>query len=170
MGQDLVLLLLGSNIEPQIHVKAALEDLDEIFEIRTRSHLYHGPTIGAQGSPDFVNVALIIVSPPPPERLRAQLREIEAAHGRVRGDDRNQPRTLDIDIVCYASSNGQMREPVDAGLSSLHYVALPALDIAGHWQFPGSDRRISDIVEELGPPPPRFGRMEKSLPERELKN
>jgi len=85
MGQDLVLLLLGSNIEPQIHVKAALEDLDEIFEIRTRSHLYHGPTIGAQGSPDFVNVALIIVSPPPS-------REAAGSVERDRGSTRKSSR------------------------------------------------------------------------------
>lgn len=155
-GREQVLLLLGSNIDPRTHVRDALSDIESRFEVVARSSLYLAPAVGAPGSPDFVNVALLIASPPEPGPLKKQLRSLETLHGRVRTDDRNQPRTLDIDIVCYASLDGLISEPVDPGLTTHHHVLIPAIDIVGNWQLPGSRRMVRDCISAIGATPEGF--------------
>ena len=47
----------------------------------------------------FLNAAVVIESLLPPEKVHARLHTIEDELGRLRGSDRNAPRTVDIDII-----------------------------------------------------------------------
>ncbi|WP_240097311.1 2-amino-4-hydroxy-6-hydroxymethyldihydropteridine diphosphokinase [Thermomonas flagellata] len=93
-------LSLGSNLEPQRHLRAAVQALRARFPLLALSPAYRFPAVGFSG-PDFLNAAAVIDSDLPPEALDAWLHALEDAHGRDRSGPRYGDRTLDIDIVLY---------------------------------------------------------------------
>ncbi len=97
--QHLVCLSLGSNIAPADNLKQALELLRRELTVLAVSRAWRTPAVGSQG-PDFLNAAVLVHAPQPASQLKSQvLRDIEARLGRIRGEDKYAPRTIDIDIV-----------------------------------------------------------------------
>ena len=64
--------------------------------------------VGCVDQPDFTNGALLVETAADRERLRSDLKGIEALLGRQRGDNRYGPRTIDLDIVVW---NGRIVDP-----------------------------------------------------------
>ena len=92
----------GSNIEPERFLPAAVRELARRVRLLAVSPVYQTPPVGAPGTPPFLNGALLVETSLSPRELRWQvLRPIEAALGRVRGEDPNAPRTVDLDLVLY---------------------------------------------------------------------
>ncbi|MEC9475538.1 MAG: 2-amino-4-hydroxy-6-hydroxymethyldihydropteridine diphosphokinase [Planctomycetota bacterium] len=152
------LLLIGSNINASQHLQKGLGFLGEKFDIDSKSPIYQSPPVGAPGTADYLNQALIICDPPPHDHLRSQLRLIEDVLGRKRSSDPNAPRTIDIDILAYAGVDLQIlgEFPCDAALETLHHAAIPAAMIAPDWRFPGQGKTISEASRSLGPAPAGF--------------
>ncbi|QBB72184.1 2-amino-4-hydroxy-6-hydroxymethyldihydropteridine diphosphokinase [Pseudolysobacter antarcticus] len=93
-------LSLGSNIDPEKNLRAAILDLRAQFGAVVLSSLYRCRAIGFDG-PDFLNMAAIIETTIPPVELNDWLHRLEDQHGRRRDQPRFASRTLDIDIVLY---------------------------------------------------------------------
>ncbi len=93
-------LSLGSNIDPEKNLCAAILDLRAQFGAVVLSSLYRCPAIGFDGA-DFLNMAAIIETTMPPVALNTWLHTLEDKHGRRRDQPRFASRTLDIDIVLY---------------------------------------------------------------------
>ncbi|MEO8743211.1 MAG: 2-amino-4-hydroxy-6-hydroxymethyldihydropteridine diphosphokinase [Lysobacteraceae bacterium] len=93
-------LSLGSNIDPERHLRTAADALRERFCDVVFSSVLRTPAIGFDG-PDFFNAAAIIRTDLDPQTLDAWLHALEAAQGRDRSAPRFSSRTLDIDIVFY---------------------------------------------------------------------
>jgi 2-amino-4-hydroxy-6-hydroxymethyldihydropteridine diphosphokinase len=68
-----------------------------------RSSLYRSAPAGYTAQPDFLNAVAQLETALPAERLLAELRAIEARHGRRRSF-RNAPRTLDLDVLLYGDA------------------------------------------------------------------
>lgn len=96
----LVLLSLGSNIEPLRHLKAAAHDLREAFPDVRFSLAYRYRAVGFDG-PDFLNAGAMLETAMPPDALNDWLHQLEDSHGRRRDVPRFSSRTLDIDLVFY---------------------------------------------------------------------
>jgi 2-amino-4-hydroxy-6-hydroxymethyldihydropteridine diphosphokinase len=97
---------IGSNMDdPRSHVLKALDELDELPHTRVakRSSLYRSAPAGYTAQPDFLNAVAQLETALPAERLLAELRAIEARHGRRRSF-RNAPRTLDLDVLLYGDA------------------------------------------------------------------
>ncbi|MGE4620146.1 MAG: 2-amino-4-hydroxy-6-hydroxymethyldihydropteridine diphosphokinase [Planctomycetota bacterium] len=152
------LLLLGSNINPDLHLKQGFQLLGEQFSIHAKSPIYQSPPVGAPGTSDYLNQAVTIDRPPVYESLRSQLRAIEDQLGRIRTTDLNSPRTMDIDILTYADEDLQMllECPIDEALKTLHHAAIPASMIASDWRFPNDEKTIGEASRSLGPAPTGF--------------
>ena len=96
-----VYLLLGSNIQPEANLEAAIRLLRGQVELHSLSPVWETPAVGSNG-PNFLNLVAEIQTPMEIEALKLQvLRPIETRLGRVRTPDKNAPRTIDLDIIIY---------------------------------------------------------------------
>ncbi|MGH8213518.1 MAG: 2-amino-4-hydroxy-6-hydroxymethyldihydropteridine diphosphokinase [Rhodanobacteraceae bacterium] len=91
-------LSLGSNLEPEQHLRAALRELRARFGALQVSSVYETAAVGFDG-PTFWNLAIGLHTDLDAEALNDWLHALEAREGRVRGGVRYVDRTLDIDIV-----------------------------------------------------------------------
>jgi 2-amino-4-hydroxy-6-hydroxymethyldihydropteridine diphosphokinase len=144
---------LGSNLgDPAANVRAGFEALAMMRDTRLAaiSSLYRNPPVGYADQPDFVNAVAKIETGLEPRALLDALLAIERRFGRVR-DFPNAPRTLDLDIVLYASDT--VDEP---GLTIPHprmheraFVVVPLAEIAPDLVVPGHGS-VSGLVRQVG--------------------
>lgn len=155
-----VFLTLGSNIEPEKHLPAAVTMLAEHFRIAAVSRVYRAAALDAAGEPtdkpDYLNAAVLIelADPLEPAALKLTvLRPIEAALGRVRSADKYAPRTIDLDIVLYGER--VIDDPVngitipDPDSLTRAYIALPLADLAPGFVHPLSGETLAAVAEPL---------------------
>lgn len=146
-----VWLCLGSNIEPLRHLRLAVAMLAERFPLAGVSRVWESEAVGAPGSPPFLNAAAEIATELPPRTLKHDvLRPLEARLGRVRGDDPNAPRTIDVDIVLY---DELILDDPAAGLTlpdpevlTRAHVALPLADLAPDLRHPATGETLAAIA------------------------
>jgi 2-amino-4-hydroxy-6-hydroxymethyldihydropteridine diphosphokinase len=94
-------LLLGSNIQPEQNIPLAVAHLQKRLTVLEASSIWQSDAIGSSG-PDFLNGALLVSTPLDADALKEQvLHSLEAQLGRVRTEDKNAPRTIDIDIILF---------------------------------------------------------------------
>jgi 2-amino-4-hydroxy-6-hydroxymethyldihydropteridine diphosphokinase len=95
-----VYLSLGSNLEPQRHLRAALAELRARFGPIDVSPAYASRAVGFDGA-DFINLAVGLDTDLEPGPLNDWLHALEDRHGRRRDVPRYSDRTLDVDIVLF---------------------------------------------------------------------
>lgn len=93
-------LSLGSNVEPEANLRAAIAALRARFDGVRVSTVYRTRAVGFDGS-DFLNAAAVVDTDLAPEALDAWLHALEDARGRDRSAPRYGDRTLDVDLVLY---------------------------------------------------------------------
>lgn len=155
-GSGPVLVVLGSNIEPEANLVAAVRFLSELVTVEAASPAYRSAPVGSPGSPPFLNAAVALSTDLSPGDLKREvLRPIEAALGRVRGADRNAPRTIDLDLALYGALVVDDRAhglvlPDPAILEHAH-VAVPLADLAPGFEHPVTGERLASIAARLAP-------------------
>lgn len=101
-----VWLSLGSNVDRERHIGAALAALRGQFGALVVSPVYDCGAVGFAGDP-FLNLVVGIDTAWSVGELAAWLRALEEANGRVREPGRRfNDRTLDIDILTYGDATG----------------------------------------------------------------
>ena len=139
-------LSLGSNLDPERHLRAGIDALRERFGDVLVSAAYRFPAVGYAGH-DFLNAAAAIRTDLPPQALNAWLHALEDAHGRDRSGPRYSDRTLDIDIVLYddlvAEGAGNLRIPRDELRHA--FVLKPLTEIAPEAVHPLERRTIAEL-------------------------
>ncbi len=136
-------LLLGSNINPVENTCQAIRRLRALVEIVDASRTWQTKSIGSPG-PDYINLAIKVLTEMDRQMLKEKvLQPIERDLGRVRGEDKNAPRTIDIDILVF---NGEV---VEAKLWERPYEALPLADLLPDIPHPARDIKLHEIAREL---------------------
>lgn len=100
-----VFLSLGSNIQREQHIRAALDSLAAEFGELQVSRVFESEAVGFDGD-DFYNLVVGIRTELPVGQLALRLREIEDTNGRLRSGPKFSARTLDIDILTYGDLSG----------------------------------------------------------------
>ena len=103
---SLICLSLGSNIQPQRHICAALDALEENFGELQISAVYESESVGFQGQ-NFYNLVVGVDSDLSVGEISAILKGIEDSNGRDRCSPRFSARSLDIDILTVDSLVGK---------------------------------------------------------------
>ncbi len=148
-----VVVGLGSNIDPERHLAAALRRLrnhPDLGVVAT-SRIYRSKPVGAPGTPDFLNAAVLVRTDLSPPELRRVLRGIEADLGRIRGPDPNAPRTIDLDLLLHGDlveDFGGWEVP-DPNLARHPHVALPAADVAPELRHPIEGTTLEELARRL---------------------
>ena len=102
-----VILCLGSNIEPRMeHLDRAQEALCALPGTRFVASGGTDETDPVDVPPEFagqlfLNRILVVETDLPPMEFSCRMHRIEDDLGRVRGEVRNIPRTIDIDMIDY---------------------------------------------------------------------
>lgn len=131
-----VYLSLGSNVDPQTHIPAAIQLLRENFEVSGVSSIYETNPVGPAGNLKFWNLAAAVQSEDT-ETLRAKLRSIEARLGRVRETNKFAPRTIDIDIL------------PQPDYQKLAFIMIPLAEIAPEGKDSETGLSFFELAEKL---------------------
>jgi len=132
------LLAVGSNLQPEKHVRWMLRQMFEIFEAVQVGRFFSSKAYGIKSRHLFWNGAVIVQTSLNVEDLKTQLSEWEVLSGR----DRSHPqcslrdRTLDIDIV-WSSVDGWYESL--AKIKECDYLAVPLSSLA-HFRVPSRGR------------------------------
>jgi 2-amino-4-hydroxy-6-hydroxymethyldihydropteridine diphosphokinase len=89
----------GSNIEPEKHVERAGQEISEIATILKKSDFIYTKPLLYTEQPDFLNGVFLIETTLNYKDLKEELNKIENRLGRVRSENKNAPRTIDLDII-----------------------------------------------------------------------
>lgn len=139
-------LSLGSNLDAERHLRAAVAALRARFGAVVASPAYRFPAVGFDG-PDFLNAAAVVDSDLDPFALNDWLHALEDAHGRDRSGPRYGDRTLDIDIVFYddrvLDGPGNLRLPRPELKHA--FVLMPLAEIAPDFVDPASGRSLTQL-------------------------
>ncbi|MBA8887160.1 2-amino-4-hydroxy-6-hydroxymethyldihydropteridine diphosphokinase [Dokdonella fugitiva] len=139
-------LSLGSNLDAERHLRAALEELRARFGAIVASPAYRFPAVGFDG-PDFVNLAAGIDSDLAAAALNDWLHALEDRHGRRRDVPRYSSRTLDVDIVLFddAIIDGPGHLQVPRRELREAFVLKPLAEIAPDLRVPGDGRALAEL-------------------------
>lgn len=136
-------LNIGSNIEPEHHLREAIRLLREKGVVKSVSNAWQSHAFGSQG-PDFLNACLLFLTPLSPQLLKEQIiRPIESRLGRVRGEDKFAPRTIDIDIILFDD------EPFGWEFWSNAFVVVPLADLLPEFHHPFNYEKLSQVAKHM---------------------
>ncbi|MCJ7715040.1 MAG: 2-amino-4-hydroxy-6-hydroxymethyldihydropteridine diphosphokinase [Anaerolineales bacterium] len=123
LNHGLVLIGIGSNLNPEDNIQKALELLSSLVSIIQVASIWQTPAVGSDG-PDYLNSAVLIKSNLNRDQLKSRvLTKIERELGRIRSTNKNADRTIDLDILMQNDSC------LDEDLWSQAHVAVPAAEI-----------------------------------------
>lgn len=136
-------ILLGSNINPERNINKAIHRLMQECKLQKSSQIWETEAIGSDG-PDFLNTAIAIETALLENELKYKvLRKIEKELGRVRLENKNAPRTIDLDIIIFDD------QVVDQDLWQCSFIASPISDLFPDLQQPGNKKSLLQVAKKL---------------------
>jgi 2-amino-4-hydroxy-6-hydroxymethyldihydropteridine diphosphokinase len=152
----IALIAIGSNSgdSPRI-VREAMRQLERFSEqpLQKSSLWETSPVDCPPGSPKFINAAVALIPQPDetPESLLRKLQELEKEFGRRAKQVLNEPRSLDLDLIAFAT---EVRATPELALPhprahQRRFVLQPLSEIAPDFIMPGQTRTISDLLASL---------------------
>ncbi len=142
-NQHTVLISLGSNINPEKHLPAAVKLLAEIVDGLQVSSTWESPAVGSIG-PNYLNNAVLFRTGLSLEKVRSHLiTPIENQLGRVRSGDKYMDRTIDLDVLIYDQN------VVDPDLWSQAHLAVPTSELIPDFKNETTGDTLREIAERL---------------------
>lgn len=152
-----VFLSIGSNIDREKNLPAAIRLLQARVPVLAISSVYETAPTGLEEQPFFFNAAVLIETTLEPTEIKDQIiAEVESALARERQEDVNAPRTIDIDIALfndavleYVPADGRPRLLPDPDLLQMVHVIVPVAELAPDQLHPETGERLQDIAARL---------------------
>jgi 2-amino-4-hydroxy-6-hydroxymethyldihydropteridine diphosphokinase len=143
-----VYISLGSNIEPEKHLRAAVRSLREQFGELELSSVYRSKAVGFEGK-DFLNLVAGFDTSLSAHEVNRKLHEIEDQHGRTREGPRFSDRVIDLDLLMYDDltiDDDDLHLPREE-ITQNAFVLLPLSEIAPELQHPELRQTVADLWE-----------------------
>jgi 2-amino-4-hydroxy-6-hydroxymethyldihydropteridine diphosphokinase len=149
-------IALGSNLGDRLGnlrrgVQEMLVRIEDCALLATASVYETEPVDCPPDSPGFYNTVIEIECTRPPHAVQRVLQSIEQALGRPEQQERNAPRTLDLDIL-YADDMRIDDDVLTLPHPRLHlrrFVLQPLSDIRPGLMLPGQEQSIADLLAAL---------------------
>lgn len=136
-------LCLGSNIQPEINLRKAIQRLREHLEVTAHSTAWETRAVGLTAGPNYLNACVSLVTRmTQAELIEGVIRPIEASLGRLRTEDKNSPRVIDIDLVLY---DGQLLRPE---YWEEAFMLVPLSELVPLFIHPLNGKRLAEIAQE----------------------
>ena len=145
-----VWISVGSNVDREANIRKAVGLLRSLFGELLISPVYRSRAVGFDGE-DFYNLVLGLDTRQGPDEIKTLLRDIEDRCGRVRGEDKFSPRTMDLDLLTW----GDRVDPAVPGglprdeILDYLFVLQPLADVAPEERHPVTGQRYVDILTRL---------------------
>lgn len=141
---------MGSNIEPERNIPAAICLLSEILKITGISPFYRTPALLRPEQSDYLNGVLRIETDLGAREVKFDvLREMETRLGRVRTPDRYAPRTIDLDLLVLGDI--VINEPdltlPDPDVLERPFLAKAILNLAPDLKWPGAGAPLAGCIQ-----------------------
>lgn len=130
MKENRVIIGIGSNINPSENIQRAQAAIKSKFNLIGASSFIQTQPLGFTDQPAFLNGAVLIETEMSCGELKSWLRELENRLGRIRGGNKDGPRTIDLDILVW---NGEVvdKEVFERGfLAKSVKELLPEMDLS----------------------------------------
>jgi len=134
-------LNLGSNIEPEKNLQKAIDLLAKYGVVQAISNAWESTSIGAIG-PNFLN-ACILLSAAQSVTEDDVISFIEESLDRHRTNDKNAPRTIDIDILMVND------EPLNTESWDNPFVVLPLAELIPKFTHPNKHQILSEVAKQM---------------------
>lgn len=95
------MIALGSNINAEENFAKALDALEHLGFISQRTEFVRTKALKFTEQDDFLNAAILLETKKSLTELQMALKHIEARQGRIRTENKNAPRTIDVDVITY---------------------------------------------------------------------
>lgn len=144
-----VYISIGSNVDREVHVSAALDALAEWFGELTLSSVYESEAVGFDGEP-FYNLVAGVETSLTVAELSDRFKRLEADNGRRRDRPKFSSRTLDLDILTYDQEVGivdGVQLPRDEILKNA-FVLRPLAEIAPSGEHPEKGITYAELWED----------------------
>lgn len=146
-----IFLSLGSNLEPERHIPAALCALWRDFGGLRLSSLYLSPAQGFDG-PDFHNLVAGALTSLEPLAIQARLKAIELAQGRMPGQPKFASRTLDIDLLTWGDACLETPALPREEILTQAFVLKPLAELAPDLLHPRLGRSYGELWRDFTGP------------------
>lgn len=149
MMTNFAYLSIGSNIHPEENLPAAVRALTEFGKVLAVSNVWETPPVGYLAQPNFLNAAVLLETPEPPETFHARvIRPLEQRLDRVRTENPNAPRTIDLDLTLFNDqilTLGHHHIP-DPDILTRAFVTIPLAEIAPDYRHPETGQPLAEIA------------------------
>ncbi len=141
-----VFISIGSNIDPDKHIRAGVSALANQFGKLKLSSVYQADAIGFIGAP-FLNLIAAFDTELSAAEVDAILDNIEQDNGRTSEQKKFNPRTLDLDLVLYGSyiSDDPQLDIPRQEITRYAFVLEPLAEIAASLLHPIVKRPYGEL-------------------------
>jgi len=144
-------IAVGSNINPERNIAAALDLLTGRVRVTGVSTFYRTAPLGRPEQPDFLNGVFRVRTAMEPRALKFDvLRDVERRLGRLRTADRFAAREIDLDLLLYGDRT--IEEPdlsVPAEDIERPFVAIPLAELAPDYVLPPTGSPLSCLCARM---------------------
>ena len=143
-------LSLGSNIDPETNLPAAVLELQRFGRIVAVSQVWETDPAGFADQPNFLNAALLLETSLSPWELQYEvIVEVETVLERIRDPhNKNAPRTIDIDLALFNRDvlKLEQRQIPDPDILERVFVAIPLSELDPEYLHPLENRTLAEIA------------------------
>lgn len=143
-----IYISLGSNIDREWHVRAAVRELQAVFGALELSRVFESEAVGFQGDA-FLNMVIAADTELQVADVIAVFKQIEDNYGRVRDGVKYCGRNLDLDLLLYEDLVCQ--QPVElprAEILQNAFVLWPLAELAPECRHPATGQTFAELWQQ----------------------
>ena len=139
-----VVISVGTNIDRENNLKAALAALRRTYGALQMSPVFSNPAVGFTG-PEFYNLVVSFETTQTVKEVTNFLHGVEASQGRIRQGERLGSRELDLDLLLYGDQvlHGEGTDVPRGEIHEQPYVLMPLSWLLPHGRHPVTQERYA---------------------------
>ena len=145
---SLITISLGSNIEPQLNLERATNEIAKFATLEKTSKIYKSKSVGFEGN-DFLNQVILCDVKFELEETYFKLKKIETEMGRVKNVNKFSDRLIDLDLLTFNDeiSEGKITLPHN-DILKYSFVMVPFAEIYPEFIHPVNQKSIETLLKE----------------------
>ena len=145
---SLITISLGSNIEPQLNLEKATDEIAKFATLEKTSKIYKSKSVGFEGN-DFLNQVILCEVKVELEETYCKLKKIEKEMGRVKNVKKFSDRLIDLDLLTFNDeiSEGKITLPHN-DILKYSFVLVPFAEIYPEFIHPVNQKSIETLLKE----------------------
>ena len=145
---SLITISLGSNIEPQLNLEKATNEIAKFATLEKTSKIYKSKSVGFEGN-DFLNQVVLCEVKVELEETYFKLKKIEKKMGRVKNVNKFSDRLIDLDLLTFNDeiSEGKITLPHN-DILKYSFVLVPFAEIYPEFIHPVNQKSIETLLKE----------------------